>query len=79
MVKELLATQQWAFQLLVSDLKDSVKDVKKDVEELKRSLELSQKDVKETGGKVATLESKVDHVKIKADVQEEFMEYVGLH
>ena len=75
-VKELLATQQRAFQLLVSGLKDSTKDVKKDVEELKRSVEFSQKDVKDTEVKVATLESKVDQVKIKADDQEEVMEYV---
>ena len=40
-VKELLATQQQAFRLLVTDIKDSVKEVKKDFEELKRSLEFS--------------------------------------
>ena len=38
-VKGLLATQQQAFLLLVTDIKDSVKEVKKDFEELKRSLE----------------------------------------
>ena len=46
-VKELLATQQQAFRLLVTNIKDSVKEVKKDFEELKRSLEFSQKDLRD--------------------------------
>ena len=45
MVKELLATQQQAFWLLVTDIKDSIKEVKKDSEELKRILEFSQKNL----------------------------------
>ena len=40
-VKELLATQQQALRLLVTDMKDRVKEVKRDGEELKRSLEFS--------------------------------------
>ena len=75
-VKELLATQQQAFRLLVTDIKDSVKEVKKDFEELKRSLDFSQKDLRYTDIKVTNLESKVEQVRMKARDQEGFMDYV---
>ena len=75
-VTELLATRQQAFRLLVMDIKDSVKEVKKDFGELKRSLEFSQKDLRDTDIKVTNLESKVEHVRMKARDQEGFMDYV---
>ena len=75
-VKELLATQQQAFRLLVTDIKDSVKEVKKDFEELKRSLVFSQKDLRDTDIKVINLEHKVEQVRMKAQDQEGFMDYV---
>ena len=75
-VKELLATQQQAFRLLVAAIKDSVKEVKKDFEELKRRLEFSQKDLRDTDIKVTNLESKVEQVRMKARDQEGFMDYV---
>ena len=75
-VKELLATQQQAFRLLVTDIKDSVREVKKDFEELKRSLEFSQKDLRDTDIKFTNLESKVEQVRMKARDQEGFMDYV---
>ena len=75
-VKELLATQQQAFRLLVTNIKHSVKEVNKDFEELKRSLEISQKDLRDTDIKVTNLESKVEQVRMKAQDQEGFMDYV---
>ena len=75
-VKELLAIQQQAFRLLVTDIKDSAKEVKKDFEELKRSLEFLQKDLRDTDIIVTNLESKVEQVRMKARVQEGFMDYV---
>ena len=68
-VKELLATQQQAFWLLVTDIKDSIKEVKKDFEELKRSLEFSHNDLRDT-------DIKVEQVRMKAEDQEGFMDYV---
>ena len=65
---ELLTTQQ--------HITDSVKEVKKDFEELKRSLEFSQKDLRDTNIKVRNLESKVEQVRMKAQDQEGFMDYV---
>ena len=58
-IKILLRLRQ-AFRLLVTDVKDSIKEVKKDFEELKRSLEFSQKDLRDTDIKVTNLERKVN-------------------
>ena len=60
----------------MTDIKDSVKELKKDFEELKRSLEFSQKDLRDTDIKVTNLESKVEQIRMKAQDQEGFMDYV---
>ena len=58
------------------DMKNTVKEVKKDFEELKRSLEFSQKYLRGTDIKVTNLESKVEQVRMKARDQEGFMDSV---
>ena len=57
MVCELLEIQDRScgstFQLLLTDMKEDVKSLKKDIDELKHSLQFSQKDIKDLQDKTA--------------------------
>ena len=63
MVRELLEIQDRSyrstFQLLLTDMKEDVKSLKKDIVELKHSLQFSQKDIKDLQDKTLVIEKKI--------------------
>ena len=63
MVRELLEIQDRShrstFQLLLTDMKEDVKSLKKDIDKLKHSLQFSQKDIKDLQDKTLAIEKKI--------------------
>ena len=65
MVRELLDLEiqdrpyRSTFQLLLADMKEDVKSLKKDIDELKHSLQFSQKDIKDLQDKTLAIEKKI--------------------
>ena len=69
MVRELLEIQDRSyrstFQLLLTDMKEDVKSLKKDIDELKHSLQFSQKDIKDLQDRTVAIEKKIGKCSFK--------------
>ena len=81
MVRELLEIQDRSyrstFQLLLTDMKEDVKSLKKDIDELKHSLQFSQKDIKDLQDKTLAIEKKIGKCSKTVNQHDEDLEDVS--
>ena len=77
-VRELLASQERAFtaavQLIVSEIKDELRSVKRQNQELKRSLEFTQVQLKDALDKDIEYENRLDRLKLRTNETDEYTE-----